>query len=43
VATATRNDGATAIMEFEQLPDKDDVSTLFISNPEFRELVHLDE
>ena len=43
VATATRYDGATAVMEFEDLPDKLDVSTLFISNPEYRKLVHMDE
>jgi hypothetical protein len=42
VFTATRHDGRAAMMEFEQLPHKDDVSTLFISNPEYREMVGYD-
>ena len=43
VATATRHDGATAVMECEELPDRYDVSTLFMRDPEYRKLVHMDE
>ena len=42
IFTATRHDGLTAKMEFEQLPHKEDVSTLFISNPEYRKMVGYD-
>jgi hypothetical protein len=42
VVTATRSDGATAEMEFEMLPHKDDVAVMFLSTPEFRKMVEME-
>jgi hypothetical protein len=42
VVTAFRSNGATAEMEFEMLPHKDDVAGMFLNIPEFRKMVEME-
>lgn len=42
VVTATGSDGATAEMEFEMLPHKDDVPGMFLDTLEFRKMVEME-
>lgn len=42
IVTATRSDGATAEMEFEMLPHKDDVAGIFLNIPEFRKMIEME-